>query len=539
MTLALGLLLAAATGNCPIKLTDLAQKAGLKFTHDRGATSEHHIAETLPSGLAWLDYDNDGWMDLYVVQAGPFPPSGSPRAQDRLFHNNGDGTFTDVTEKAGLHDTGYGMGAYAADYDNDGYVDIFVTNYGKNILYHNDGDGTFTDVTEKAGLGAPGFSTAAAWADVDGDGYLDLYVARYVDDSKEKDFFCGNPVTGERMYCPPMMYPGVAGILYHNNGDGTFTDITQQAGLANSIGKGLGVVFLDIDLDGKPDLYIANDETINFLFHNLGNNKFEDISMLSGTGLDPMGNPQGGMGVDAGDLDGDGLPDIVVANFEEQTNEYYHNIGSGVFEDLSVSSGFGPPAWNFVGFGLNLLDLDNSGSLDAFIANGHVYENTKRQGTTYAQRPSLMWNDGTGHFREQGCGSVFEKQFVGRGSAVADYDNDGSPDIAVLTSGGPLLLLHNEGKHGHWLGVQLVGKKSNRQGIGARLTAETAGGKKLTRWVQAGNSYLSSSDPRVLFGLGSEKAVKKLTIDWPSGTVQVLRNVPAGKYLKIAETSSK
>jgi len=245
------------------------------------------------------------------------------------------------------------------------------------------------------------------------------------------------------------------------------------------------------------------------------------------------------MGVDAGDLDGDGLPDIVVANFEEQTNEYYHNLGSGVFEDLSVSSGFGPPGWNLVGFGLNLLDLDNSGALDAFIANGHIWERPQRQGTTYAQRPLLMWNDGTGHFREQGCGPIFEKQFVGRGSAVADYDNDGDPDIAVSTSGGPLLLLRNDGKHGNWLGVQLVGKKSNRQGIGARLTAETPAGKKLTRWVQAGNSFLSSSDPRVLFGLGSEKAVAKLTITWPSGIVQVLKDLPAGKYIRVVEESSK
>jgi len=335
------------------------------------------------------------------------------------------------------------------------------------------------------------------------------------------------------------MYPGVAGILYHNNGDGTFTEITQSAGLGKVVGKGLGVVFLDIDLDGKPDLYIANDEVIHYLFHNLGNNKFEDISVVSGTAFDLEGNPQGGMGVDAGDLDGDGLPDIVVANFEEQTNEYYHNLGSGVFEDLAISSGFGPPAWNFVGFGLNLLDLDNSGSLDAFVANGHIWERPQRQGTTYAQRPFLMWNDGTGHFREQGCGPAFEKPIVGRGSAVADYDNDGDPDIAVSSSGGALQLLRNDGKHGNWLGVQLIGKKSNRQGIGARLTAETSSGKKLTRWVQAGNSYLSSSDPRILFGLGAEKRVQKLTIHWPSGTVQVLKDVPAGKYIQVTEQPPK
>ncbi|MGH9318126.1 MAG: CRTAC1 family protein, partial [Thermoanaerobaculia bacterium] len=271
----------------------------------------------------------------------------------------------------------------------------------------------------------------------------------------------------------------------------------------------------------------------------LGNNKFEDLSVISGTGFDLEGNPQGGMGVAAGDLDGDGLPDIVVAYYDEETNEYYRNLGSGVFEDLAISSGFGPPAWNFVGFGLTLLDIDNDGALDAFIANGHIWERPQRQGTTYAQRPFLMWNDGTGHFREQGCGPVFEKPFVGRGSAIADYDNDGDLDIAVSSSGGPLQLLRNDGKHGNWLGVQLIGKKSNRQGIGARLTAETSGGRKLTRWVQAGNSYLSSSDPRVLFGLGAGKIVQKLTIDWPSGTVQVLEDVPEGKYIRVVEAPSK
>ncbi|MFY9549930.1 MAG: CRTAC1 family protein [Thermoanaerobaculia bacterium] len=531
----LALVLAAAEpGGCPITLTDVAAESGLTFAHERGATPERRLPETVGAGLAWLDYDNDGWLDLYVVQSGPFPPTGSPKAQDRLFHNE-HGRFTDVTAKAGLSDTRYGMGAIAADYDNDGWVDLLVTNYGGVTLYHNEGNGTFRDVTEKAGLRGPRWATSAAWADIDGDGDLDLYVAGYVDDSRDKDMFCGDPVTGARMYCPPIMYPGSVGVLYRNNGDGTFTDITRQAGLSHAVGKGLGVVFVDVDLDGKPDLYVANDEVMNFLFHNLGGGRFEDISVASGTAFGLEGNPQGGMGTDAGDLDGDGLPDLVVANYEGETNEYYRNLGSGIFEDLSVSSGFAGTTLTHVGFGLNLLDLDSDGDLDAFIANGHIFDNPRRQGTTYAQRAFLMWNDGTGHFRERACGPAFDREFVGRGSAVADYDNDGDPDIAVSSSGMALQLLRNDGPKVNWLGVELAGTKSNRRGIGARLVAETASGRKLTRFVHAGNSYLSSSDPRVLFGLGPETSVKALTVYWPSGKVQIVNAPPVGRYVKVTE----
>jgi hypothetical protein len=537
VSLLLLLALAAAptgTGDCPVRLTDVAAQAGIRFVHDRGSTPEHHLPEMVGAGLSWLDYDNDGWMDLYVVQGGPFPPQGSPKAGDRLYRNNGNGTFTDVTEKAGVNDTGYGMGAIAADYDNDGFVDLYVTNYGGNVLLHNNGDGTFQDVTAKAGVAGPRWGTSAAWGDVDGDGSLDLFVGQYADDRKDKYLFCGDPATGTRDYCPPIMYDGTVSVLYRNNGNGTFTDITREAGLGKAIGKALGVLFVDVDLDGKPDLYIANDEVMNYLFHNLGGGRFEDISVTSGTGFGLEGNPQGGMGVDAGDLDGDGLPDIVVANFESEPNEYYRNLGSGVFEDLSLSSGFGPATLPYVKFGLNLLDVDNDGDLDAYMANGHIYDKPRRQGAAAAQKPLLMWNDGAGRFRSRGCGPAFEQEFVGRGSAVADYDNDGDPDIAVSNSAGPVLLLRNDGQHGNWLGVELVGKKSSRQGIGTRLVAETPAGKKLTRFVAAGSSYLSSSDPRVLFGLGPEKSIKTLTIHWPSGKTQVV-NLAGGKYRKIEE----
>jgi hypothetical protein len=541
MTLALLLAILGppAAGDCPVTFTDVAAQSGLRFLHDRGATPEHRLPEMMGSGLAWLDYDNDGWMDLFVVQSGPLPPS--PRGEkpgNRLYHNEHDGTFTDVTEKAGLHNTAYGMGAVAADYDNDGFVDLYVTGYRGNVLYHNNGNGTFTDATQKAGVAGPPWGTAAAWADIDGDGYLDLFVGQYADDTRDKDLFCGDRAAGVRDYCPPVMYDGTLSVLYRNNGDGTFTDVTKPAGLGKAVGKVLGAVFVDVDLDGKPDLYVVNDELMNFLFHNLGKGRFEDASVASGTGFGLDGNPQGGMGVDAGDLDGDGLPDIVIANFETETNEYYRNLGSVVFEDLSITSGLGLPTVNNVKFGLNFLDADDDGDLDVFVASGHIFDRPRRQGSTVAQPLQLFWNDGHGHFEERPCGSVFSTPVVGRGSAVADYDNDGDLDIAVSSSGGPLQLLRNDGGKGHWAGVQLVGRKSNRQGIGARLVAETPSGKRRTRFVQAGNSYLSSSDPRVVFGLGEEDSIRRLTISWPSGIVQTVDGLAGARYHRIEEAAT-
>ncbi len=518
---------------CPVVFTDVAAAAGLKFTHERGATPEHQLPETMGSGLAWLDYDNDGWMDLYVVQSGLFPPRGEPGSNDRLYRNRGNGTFEDVTEKAGIHGRAYGMGAIAADYDNDGSTDVFVTNFGRNILYRNRGDGTFEDVTAKAGVAGSGWSTSAAFADFDGDGRLDLFVVRYVDYSVEKNYFCGDARTGKRQYCNPRVYPPVSNLLYRNNGDGTFTDVTESSGIGQARGKGLGVVVADLDDDGKPDIYVANDTTMNFLFHNLGGMKFEDVSLISGAGLNRSGQPSGGMGVNAGDLDGDGRLDLVVANFEAEWNGFYRNVGSGVFEDASGPSGFGIPAFNYSGFGLNLFDAANAGRLDAFIANGHVSEAPTMQGVTYAERPFLLWNDGKGKFAERACGEPFRKEMVGRGSAVADYDNDGDIDIAVSNSGQPLQLLRNDGKHGNWIGFVLRGKKSNRQGIGARLTLETDAGKQV-RESKAGDSYLSSSDPRIHFGLGASTP-KRLEIRWPSGIVQEVRDLKPGRYQAIEE----
>jgi hypothetical protein len=522
---------------CPVVFTDVAAAAGLRFAHERGATPEHQLPETMGSGIAWLDYDNDGWMDLYVVQSGLFPPRGEPGSNDRLYHNRGDGTFEDVTQKAGIRDRAYGMGAIAADFDNDGFTDIFVTNFGRNILYRNRGDGTFEDVTTKAGVAGSGWSTSAAFADFDGEGLLDLFVVRYVEYSVEKNYFCGDPRTGKRQYCNPRVYPPVSNLLYRNNGDGTFTNITESSGIGKALGKGLGVVVADLDDDGKPDIYVANDTTMNFLFRNLGDGRFEDISLISGAGLTLAGRPMGGMGTNAGDLDGDGKLDVVVANFEAEWNSFYRNVGSAVFEDLSGPSGFGPPAFHFSGFGLNLFDAANAGRLDAFIANGHVSEAPTMQGVTYAERPFLMWNDGKGKFTERGCGEPFRRELVGRGSAVADYDNDGDIDIAVSNSGGPLQLLRNDGKHGGWIGFVLRGKKSNRQGIGARLILETDN-RRQVRESKAGDSYLSSSDPRIHFGLGTA-IPRLLTIRWPSGVVQDVKDLKPGSYQTIEEPAAR
>ncbi len=535
--LAAALVLATAVAPpapCPVRFEDVAARANLSFQHERGASPAHRLAETIGSGLAWIDFDGDGRLDLFVVQSGTLPEGDT----GRLYRNNGDGTFTDVTRKAGIATRLYGMGVAAADYDNDGFVDLYVTGYGRNVLYHNNGNGTFTDVTDRAGVRGSAWSTSAAWADFDGDGFLDLAVVRYVDTTPEPTFFCGDRSVNRRDYCDPQLYPPSPMMLFHNNGNGTFTDISKDSGVAKALGKSLGIVASDLDGDGRPDIYVANDTTINFLFHNLGGNRFEEASLQSGSGVNVTGKPQGGMGVDAGDLDGDGKIDIVVTNFESELNSEFRNLGDLMFEDVSAASGFGGPSFVFSGFGLNLADFGNRGALDAFIANGHVLDKPKLQAATRAQRPFLMWNDGRGHFEERGCGPPFERRLVGRGSAVGDYDNDGFPDVAVSNSGGPLELLHNGGNANAWAGVRLRGTRSNREGIGAVLTLDTDRGRQV-REVKSGGSYLSSGDPRVLFGLGNGARIRKLEIRWPSGTRQMLDDLPLRQYTLVTEPEER
>ncbi len=522
---------------CPVVFTDVAASAGLRFTHDRGAAGGHHLPETMGSGLAWLDYDNDGWMDLYVVQSGPFPPNGSLRAQDRLYRNNRNGTFTDMTAKAKIRHGGYGMGVVAADYDNDGYTDLYVTGFGRNILYHNNGDGTFTDVTARAGVGASGWSTSAAFADFDGDGFLDLIVVRYVDDSAASNYFCGDAATGRRDYCSPKLYPPTHDILFHNNGDGTFTDISASSGIDKALGKGLGVVVADVDDDGRPDIYVANDTTMNFLFKNLGGNRFEDVSLLSGAGLNSAGQAMGGMGVNAGDLDGDGKLDLIVANFEAELNSFYRNLGEDVFEDVSSSSGFGGPSFAFSGLRpqpprrrqrrpAGRLHRERTCPGETRDARGRRTQSGRFSCGTTARGSSTSAAAGT--------------PSGGRSSGAA---RPSQTSTMTATSISPSPIPADRSSFCATTAPTAIGsasfcagRKSNRSGIGARVTIETDAGTQM-REVKAGESYLSSSDPRVHFGLGSATAVRRIVIRWPSGIVQEVPDAKPGRYNTVEETS--
>ncbi len=531
----LGLLLCvptmAADPACEaLGLTRVAQDARVDFVHDRGGTGEKHYPETMGSGVAWLDYDGDGWWDLYLVQSGPFPPRGQEGAANRLFRNLG-GFFEDVTEKSQAGHRGYGHGAVAADTDGDGTADLYLGNYGDDALLRNRGDGTFTDVTSTAGLVAGGWTSSAAFGDGDGDGDLDLYVTRYLVYPEDNELFCGDPETGRRHYCDPAMFVG-ENDLYYENRDGNFEDATQEAGFGGADGKGMGVLFTDLDGDHRADVYVANDLTLNLLYRNLGDGRFEDLSLLSGTALNRDGKPEAGMGVAAGDVDGNGLLDLAVTNFDVETNTLYRNLGSMLFEDIAAESGFGPPSFNFLAFGIVLVDLDLDGDLDAYVANGHVREQPRRENVYYAERDLVLLGDGKGGFRELRCDGLDKDPGVGRGIAWSDFDHDGDPDLAVQNNNRRFDLLRNDSK-GNWLGVRLRGRGSNSEAVGAQARLLT-GERWQTRRVMAGDSYQSSSDKRLLFGLGNSSA-DTIEIIWPDGRVQRLLNPPQDRYLSFRE----
>ena len=523
-----------------VQFVEVTAQAGVAFTHHNGAAGQKYLVETMGSGAAFLDYNNDGYLDIYAVN-GTDPSGKEASSGNVLYRNNGDETFTAVTDRAGVRGNGYyGMGVCVADYDNDGDQDIYITNFGPNVLYRNQGDGTFTDVTDRAGVGDPRWGSSCAFADYDNDGDLDFYVANYLDLTlAKKNIWCGRHEEGFRTYCHPDNFNGVASVLYRNNGDGTFTDLTEAAGVFNPVGKGLGVVFGDYDNDGNVDLYVANDSVANFLFRNSGNGTFAEVGVLSGVAYDGEGKAEAGMGVDFADYDNDGLLDIFVTNFDFETNTLYRNQGSGFFIDVTDLVGLGQDREPYMGWGTKLLDYDQDGDKDLFVANGHLQDNIHLYNDvmTYAQSNQLFRNEGQGKFTEVtlGSGPGLLSKRVGRGVAFGDYDNDGDTDIFIVNNNQTATLLRNHGgNRNHWLMVKTVGTKSNRDGIGARVKVVTGALAQVAE-VQSGSSYLSQNDLRLLFGLGSHTTVDQVEVRWPSGIVETFKNVAVDQILILTE----
>ena len=527
---------------------DVTQKCGVNFQYLSSHTSRKYLPETMGAGVALFDYDNDGRLDIYLVNgaplADPTPKGTIPQKTDssywnRLYHQKPDGNFEDVTEKAGLQGVGYGMGVAVGDYDNDGFEDLFVTAYGGNKLYHNNGNGTFTDVTEKAGVAGSGWSTSAAWIDLDGDGFLDLIVLRYLDWDFD-DIWCGERKEGYRAYCHPDYFKPVTPLVYHNNGDGTFTEIAQKAGLAKP-GKGLGIAIADYDRDGHIDFFVANDSIPEFLYHNKGDGSFEEVGLPSGVAVDQDGRTFAGMGVDFADYNNDGWPDIVVTDLANQRYALYENNKDGTFTYTSQSLGIGSMTLSHSGWGVRFLDYDNDGWKDLLIAQGHDLDTIEMTYPNLRYREPMLLANNTGHgFMDVSAqsGDVFRHPWVARGMAIGDLDNDGRIDAVVTTNDGPVHILHNETSTGnHWILLKLVGHKSNRDAIGAAVTLTTNSGSQYATVSTAG-SYLSSSDKRVHFGLGKESVIQEIEIRWPSGIRQTLKNIPADQILQIDESAT-
>jgi hypothetical protein len=522
---------------------DVTAAAGIGFRHFDAATEHHYIQETMGSGIGWIDYDNDGWLDLFCVQDGPVRPSDGRQPACNLYRNNGDGTFTDVTEQVGLTRTGFGMGCAVGDFDNDGFDDLVVTYLGGVVLYHNEPDGRggrhFVDVTAKAGIDNPHWATSCAWGDIDGDGLLDLYVCNYCEVDLENYPRCVTE-KGQLYTCQPFHFPAVTHRLYRNNGNGTFTDISESSGIARAPpAPGLGVVMTDVDGDGRIDIYVANDLRPAYLFYNLGGGRFEEKALFSGCGLGPGGRPVSGMGVEAGDIDGSGLPSLFVTNFQNEPSVVYRNRGNLCFDDWTARAGMGRSLAR-LGFGCVFFDADLDGRLDVAVANGHVNRNSQElYGAPFAQQAQLFLGTGAARFRNVSdqAGSYFRTPVVGRGLAWADYDNDGLPDLAFSHNGGPVALLRNRTDTANaWLRLELVGdgKRSNRNAIGARVAVEAEGVKQV-RFVNGGGSYLSASDRRLLVGLGGANRANRVAVTWPSGKVQVFADLGARKWWRLYE----
>jgi enediyne biosynthesis protein E4 len=529
----------------PGKFADVTSSLGIQFEYVSSHTPRKYLIETMGSGVALFDYDNDGRLDIFLVNGAPLddptpkgttPQKTGPKYWNRLYHQKVDGTFEDVTERAGLQGTGYGMGAAVGDYDNDGNEDLFVTAYGGNKLYHNNGDKTFTDVTAKAGVGGTGWSTSAAWVDLDGDGFLDLVVLRYLKWNFE-DVWCGDHQEGWRAYCHPDLFNPVSPLVYHNNGDGTFTEVAEKIGMAKP-GKGLGIAIGDYDHDGHMDLFIANDSMVQFLYHNKGDGSFDEVGLLSEAAVDMDGRTYAGMGVDFADYNNDGWPDLVVTDLANQRYALYQNNGDGSFTYASATAGLNRMTMTHSGWGVRFFDFDNDGWKDLLIAQGHDLDTIELNfpNLHYREPMLLARNVGKGFVDVSSVsGSVFQRAWVARGLAVGDIDNDGRLDAVVTTNDGPPHVLKNEtSTQNHWLLLNLVGHKSNRDAIGAQVKLISAAGQQFAT-VSTASSYLSSSDKRVHFGLGGDSTVQEIEIRWPSAIVQSLKNVRADQILKIDE----
>jgi len=530
-------------------LTDVVGALGIDFHLANSPTSQKYLPETMGGGVAVFDYDNDGRLDIFFTNgaqiddpmpAGKKAEKTGPRYYNRLFHQNADGTFTDVTEKAGLAGSGYSMGVAVGDYDNDGFEDLFVTGLDRTFLYHNNGDGTFTDVTTKSGTATSGWSTSAGFFDYDNDGKLDLFVDRYVDWSFTNNRWCGSAATG-RHYCHPLLYSGVTSVLYHNNGDGTFTDVSRKAGITKSPGRGLGVTFADFDNDGWTDIYVANDSMQSFLYHNNGDGTFIERGITSGVAYTEDGNAFAGMGTDSSDYDNDGFPDLVVTDLANERYMLFRNLGDGTFTSSTDESGLGRASQVSTGWGVKWIDIDNDGWKDLYVAQGHTDDEMfgSSRILTYRQKPLLLKNDKGRLIPWPGDpGRTFAAAWIGRGAAFGDLDNDGSIDIVAANIGQNAYVLHNNaGKRNRWIGIKTQGTSSNRDGIGARIKIVGASGFAQYYTVNTAGSYLSASDRRVLAGLGTDEMVKLVEVRWPSGAVQRLDNLRADQWLTLVEPS--
>ena len=525
----------------PIEFTDVTAQAGIRFKHNSGAFGKKYLPETLGPGCAFLDYDADGWQDILLINSTNWPEKKGGKTFLALYHNNQDGSFTDVTGASGLAVEMYGLGTAVADYDNDGLVDIYVTAVGPNRLFRNLGGGKFADVTARAGVGDPGFSTSAAWLDYDKDGKLDLFVCNYVEWSVEKDQHC--TLDGKnKSYCTPQSYKGQTSALYKNRGNGTFENVTQRAGVEDPAGKSLGVAVFDYNSDGWPDLFVANDTEPNKLYKNNGNGTFTDEALTAGVAFSEAGTPRAGMGVDAADYDGSGRQGIVIGNFTNESMALYRNDGTGLFTDEAGASGIGKMSAQSLTFATFFFDYDLDGLLDIFAANGHVSDDITavQPNVKYAQPPHVFRNKGKKKFEEVTArlGKAMQRAIVGRGAAYGDMDSDGDLDLLITANNGPARLLRNDnGNQNDLLRVRTVGSRSNRDGIGAKVTIKTAAGGRLLQVVKTGSSYCSQSELPLTFGLARSDPAKGLTLEisWPSGQVDVIPDVKPNQSITVQE----